>query len=573
MTPTAGEDILHGTLRRCSPGLLAAGALSCFVNLLQLVMPLYSLQVYDRVLNSRSVDTLTMLTILAIGGLSIYAILEYLRGRILLVLAARVSWYLNAPTLCAAVQSSLRGGGGQGGQPSRDLNDLRLFISGPVVTLPLDIAWTPLFLLALFMLHPVYGGIAAGAAGLLVGLGFAVDMASRRPMAAANAALAQSFPLVGVAVRNAEVIEAMGMLPAIALRWHRAQARALALLDEGSRRGRAVAAASKAVRLGLQVTMIAAGVLLVLDNAASPGSIIAASIIMGRTLAPFEQLIEGWRQWAFALAAWRRVREALAKAGDRRQSVALPPPNGRLTVENLGFIPPGCDRPVVRGVSFAVEPGEVLGVIGPSASGKSTLARLLVGIWEPSAGGIYLDGNNVFLWERAGFGRAVGYLPQAVMLLDGTVRDNIARLGDADPAAVVAAARRADVHDMIGRLPRGYDTEIGDGGYALSGGQRQRIALARALFGAPRLIVLDEPNANLDHEGEAALLAAIAEARKGGAIVVLIAHRPSVIAVADKLVVMKDGTVDCFGHRGDVMAKLAPAQQVAIVPLKTRAAP
>lgn len=555
---TAAE-VLAATRHRCITGLLFAALLSCFVNVLQLLLPIYTLQVYDRVLNSRSIDTLIMLTVLTLAGIAVMGVLDCIRARIFTVLGVGLSRRLSAPALEAAVSESLRTGSPQAAQVTRDINELRMFVTGSAITVPLDMAWTPLFVAVLFLLHPVYGCIALGASALLVGLGVVAEVATRKPLAEANAALAKSFGTVGVALRHAEVIEGMGMLSTITARWRKAQAQALAQLDRGSGRAKLLSSLSRSARMAIQIGIIGAGAILVLDRLASPGSLVAASILIGRTLQPFEQLIDGWRQWVFAIAAWKRVNELLTTTANRRQDMILPTPSGRLLVDGLGFLPPGAEKPVLKGVSFSLEPGEVLGVIGPSGSGKSSLARLMVGVWEPTAGGIFLDGHNVFLWNRDDFGQYVGYLPQSVSLLDGTVRENIARMRDANPKDVVAAAKLADVHDLIGRLPRGYDTPIGEGGFALSGGQRQRIALARALFGNPRLLVLDEPNSNLDANGERALVDAMAAAKQGGTTVVVAAHRPAVMAMVDKLLVLRDGVVEQFGPVGEVMPHVTGA--------------
>ncbi|MCR6631658.1 MAG: type I secretion system permease/ATPase [Magnetospirillum sp.] len=552
---TAAE-VLAQTRRRCITGLLFAAFLSCFVNVLQLSLPMFTLQVYDRVLNSRSTDTLIMLVLLTLGGIATMGVLDSIRARIFAVLGVSLTRRLSAPALEAAVAESLRTGSPQAAQATRDINELRLFVTGSAITVPLDMAWTPLFIGVLFLLHPVYGCIALGAAVLLVGLGVIAEVATRRPLAEANAALAKSFGTVGVAMRHAEVIEGMGMLSAITARWRRAQAQALKQLDRGSARAKLLSSLSRSTRMAIQIGIIAAGVVLVLDRSASPGSLVASSILLGRALQPFEQLIDGWRQWVFAIAAWKRVGELFTTSANRRQEMVLPAPSGRLLVDGLGFLPPGAEKPVLKGVSFSLEPGEVLGVVGPSGSGKSSLSRLLVGVWEPTAGGIYLDGHNVFLWNRDDFGQYVGYLPQSVSLLDGTVRENIGRMRDADPRDVVAAAKLADVHDLIGRLPRGYDTPVGEGGFALSGGQRQRIALARALFGNPRLLVLDEPNSNLDSTGEHALVEAMVAAKRAGTTVIVAAHRPAVMSMVDKLLVLRDGMVEQFGPVDEVMPSI-----------------
>jgi ATP-binding cassette subfamily C protein len=310
----------------------------------------------------------------------------------------------------------------------------------------------------------------------------------------------------------------------------------------------------------MQMAALCAGVILVIRQDVSPGSMMACSIIMGRLLLPFEQMVDGWRQWVVAATAWKKLQSLLVEEVPPRDRTPTPLPHGPLIVEGLVYAPPGADMPIIKGVSFTLEPGEVLGIAGASAAGKSTLARLITGVLKPTAGGVYLDGHSTYVWERGSFGRAVGYLPQSVSLIEGTIRENIARMEACDPKAVIAAARLAGVHDMIGRLPFGYDTDVAENGHMLSGGQRQRIGLARALYGNPRLLVLDEPNANLDAEGEAALLRAIAHAKSEGAIVVIIAHRASVMQAADRLIVIENGRIAQDGARGEQPASLVSSR-------------
>ena len=563
----------EAAIRALRGGLAFVGFLTFFICICQLIVPLFMVQVYDRVLGSRSLDTLTMLIVVAAGCLILLGALEYIRSRVYHVLGDRLARRLNAPTLEAAVSDNLDGHNNHPGQALRDLSDLRQFLTGSAVSVPFEAMFVPLFLAVLLMLHWVYGVIAVAAAIMLVTLSLAMELVARRPLTEANEAAMKSTSQTSAALRNAEVIQAMGMLPAIAKRWEHGQYKVLQGLDEGNRRGRAMSALSKTLRYMLQITMMSAGAILVIERMASPGTMVAASIIMGRMLLPFDHLIEGWRQWVFARGAYTRLRDLIGRVETRPAGMALTNAEGRLVVDRLGFIPPGSDRAVLRNITFSLEPGEVLGVIGPSAAGKSTLARLLVGVWKPTQGAVYLDGQNVINWDRASFGAAVGYLPQSVSLLEGTVRENIAHMGEAEPARVVAAARRADVHETIGTLPHGYDTEIGEQGYSLSGGQRQRIGLARALFGDPAFIVLDEPNANLDQTGEQALMNALAAAKADGTTIVLITHRPSIVGVCDKLLVLRDGGMAQFGPRADVLRSvtasgksegaLAPASGVA----------
>ncbi|PWC77516.1 type I secretion system permease/ATPase [Azospirillum sp. TSH64] len=552
------RPLLTQAYRKIGQGLLLAGVLSLFVNVLMLVLPLFTMQVYDRVMSSRSLETLTMLAIIAVGALALYGVLDFIRARAFLVTSAVIAHRFNVPALEASIVDALSGGPRNAAQTMRDLNDLRSFMTSSAVTAPLELAWAPIFLAILFLLHPVYGVLAIVSALVLLVMGVLTDMLTRRPMAQANEASARVFADIAGTVRHAEAIEAMGMLPALARRWQSAQSGSAGMIDRGATLSRGLAAASRSLRMILQVGVIAAGATLVIDNLVTPGSMMAAGLITGRLLHPFEQLVDGWRQWVKALEAHRRIRELLNNGASARSTMPLPQPQGALTVDRVTHVPSGLNRPVLRNVTFAVQAGEVLGVIGPSGAGKSTLARLLVGVWQPTAGGIYLDGTSTYLWERESFGKYVGYVPQSVALLDGTIGENISRMASADPAEIVRAARLAGVHEMIGRLPFGYDTPVGDSAFSLSGGQRQRIALARALFGRPRLLVLDEPNSNLDHDGEQALLSAVQKVKADGTTVVMIAHRPSIVAIADKLVVMKDGAVEHFGARNDVLKLVQP---------------
>ena len=552
-------DLLRQTLRGCAGGVAFAAFVGLFVNVLYLVQPLFSIQVYDRVMGSRSLDTLAMLSILAGVSLIFLGILDYVRARVFMIVGEQLARRLSAATLEAAVGESLRSQSVQAANAMRDLQELRQFVSNGPVSLPIDAAFTPIFLFALVLLHPAYAVVALIGVAVMLAMGLAMELLVRRRATAANDAALKSHAEVGAAIRHAELIEAMGMRAAIVRRWQMGQNRALALIGIGNQSSKAITAASRSLRMSLQVAMLATGATLVVDHAASSGSMIAAAIMTGRLLFPFEQMIEGWRQWTQALSAVRRLRTLLGDGTAGRSSAPLTAEQGRLSVDGVTFVPAGGERPVLRNVRFALDAGDVLGIVGPSGAGKSTLARLMVGVWRPTTGGIYLDGHDVYAWERQSFGRAVGYLPQNALLLDGTVRENIARFEDADPAEVVAAARRAEVHDIIGRLPQGYETRVGESGFGLSGGQRQRIALARAMFGNPKLLILDEPNSNVDSAGEQALMNAIREAKKMGTTVVLVAHRLAVMAVADKLLMLRDGSVERFGTKSEVM-KALPSQ-------------
>lgn len=563
-------NLIHAGRKAFFTGLIYAGALSAIINMLQLTVPLFMLQVHDRVVNSQSLDTLVMLIVVAAVGLILYGVLDFIRALTFQVMGSILLRKLNLPVLQAAVSASVGRGATHAAQAMRDLNDIRNFITGNAISVPLEALWSPIFLAVLFALHPLYGFVALISAIILVVLSLLSDFLTRRALKRANESAIDSLSEIGGSLRHAEAIEAMGMLPALARRWRGAQLHTLDLLDSATRRGRALSSLTRTCRYGMQIVVLSVGATLVIKQEVSAGSMVASSIIMGRMLLPFDTMVDGWRQWVMAGTAWKRVRDLLENQTPQRDTVPTPRTEGDLVVDRLVYAPGGSDVPVLKGLSFTLSPGEVLGIVGPSAAGKSTLARLLVGVLKPTSGGVYLDGHNVFLWERASFGEMVGYVPQAVSLLDGTIRDNIARMGKADPRMVLEAARFANVHDMIGRLPGGYDTTLGDGGYMLSGGQRQRIALARALYGRPRFIVLDEPNANLDTEGERALMRAIDAMRADGAIVILIAHRPSIMQIADKLLVLQDGRISQFGPRTSIAGIIDPDEKAVA---QTRSGP
>ncbi|WP_299130302.1 type I secretion system permease/ATPase [uncultured Amaricoccus sp.] len=558
-------------LRDIRRGTAAAAMIGLFVNLLHLAMPLFTIQIYDRVIASGSYETLVALAGLVVVVLGFQAVLDYLRHRIFAILGAQVAGRLGRDVFEASVETTLRDGAAAAAGSIRDLGDLRSFIASGAIALPMDLAMAPLFLFVLWLLHPVYGLVGLTAALILSSIAIATEVLARRPTARATLAAGNVHIETAAAIRNAEVITAMGMLPAVARRWRRSQAEALDSVERRRAVAKALASAAKALRVGLQVAVLSTGAALVIQREVSGGTIIAASVLMARLLLPFEQMIEGWRQWVDAMGAGERLREVLNRGATRRSRSPIRVARGRLTADRVGYVPPGQDTPLIRNVSFQIEAGELLGIVGPSGAGKSTLARLVVGLWAPTAGGIYLDGQSTYTHERGSFGEAVGYLPQDPLLLDGTVRDNISRFRDGDMTEVVAAARLAGVHELIGTLPQGYETRLADAGSRLSGGQRQRIALARAVFGEPKLLVLDEPNSNLDAEGEAALVEAIEIARRRGTTVLVIAQRMSILKRADKLMVMKDGTVAQFGDRVEVLAALGPRRAgQGITPIPSR---
>ncbi|SNR41991.1 type I secretion system permease/ATPase [Paracoccus sediminis] len=551
-------------------GVAAAAFIGFFVNLLYLSLPLYQAQIFDRVISSGNLDTLAALTLIVAFLFVFQSLLDFLRSRLLLVIAARLSTALGRPVFEAAVESALKSGAASAATAMRDLNGLRGFVAGGAITLPMDIAFTPVLLAVLTLFHPLYGIAGLCGAALLMLIAVATEILARRPAAEAVQKTMLLQAETANAIRNSEVIAAMGMLPALSRRWRRGQARSLDSIETGGTMAKFLAALARGTRVGLQIAMICTGALLVIRQEATAGTILAAAVITSRMLAPFEHLIDGWRQWVNAFAVARRLRDLLVQGGRARSAVGVPVERAEVVVDRLGYVPPGQDAPLLRNISFAIRPGEMVGVIGPSGAGKSTLARLVVGLWMPTTGGIFLDGQSTFRHERASFGAAVGYLPQEPLLLEGTVRENIARFRDAPVEDVIAAARQAGVHDMIGRLPKGYETQLVDAGARLSGGQRQRIALARAVFGMPRLLVLDEPNSSLDADGEAALIDAVELARASGAAVLVVAQRMSILNKADRLLLLRDGAVAHYGDKAEVLATLGPQRRGTVVAAEAR---
>jgi PrtD family type I secretion system ABC transporter len=542
-------------------GLLAVAGTSTATNLLLFALPLYSLQVYDRVLTSRSPDTLVLLTLIVLFALTATAALDAVRGRLLLRIGNGYSLKLGPRLLDVSIAQSARSSE-PNGQALRDMHTVRGFVAGPQGLAALfDAPLVPLFLAAVYIMHVGLGHAMLFGVVVLFLLTFVTEsLTGAHLRAAGESAIVAQRRIDGV-MQNAEAVEAMGMRASMRSYWQKAQGQSMAEASVAGDRAVAVAAFAKWIRFLLNLLMTAAGAWYVIHDEITMGGRIAASILSARGLAPLEAMIGAWKGLVSARLAVERINYSLDKFARTESSMLLPAPLGELTVERLIYVPPGAEQPTLKGISFQVPAGAWLGLIGPSAAGKSTLAKLICGVWQPRSGGVRLDGADVYTWARADFGRHCGYLPQDVELFAGTVRDNIARFGESgevNDAAVVAAATTAGVHEMILRLPKGYDTPIGPGGSALSAGQRQRVGLARALLGSPKLVVLDEPNSNLDAEGEQALVQSIKRVKETGATVIMVSHRPSMLADADLLGVVVDGQLQHFGQRDEVLAKLQP---------------
>lgn len=547
---------LQETVDDVRSAIIALAIISAFVNLLMLTAPLYMLQVFDRVLTSQSLDTLVVLSLMAVVALLTLALLEAVRTFALSNISTWFDQRLCTVVLRSSLDEKLAGDTPGNAQGLRDLATTRSFLSGPTMFPIMDAPWTPLFLAVIFLLHPVLGWTALIGAIILLSLALVNEFATRKLLQRSNVAQIEAMDRAEAAIRNADVIEAMGMFGQMSRRWEKHQNVAQELQSQAGRRSGAITATSKFFRLVLQTAMLGLGAWLVLQNQLSPGSMVAGTILLGRALAPVDQALGSWKAFVMARAAYTRLAERLSTMQHQASPMELPKPRGIVSCEGLTYRHAEAGEPTLKNIAFELSAGQVLGITGPSAAGKTTLARLLVGNLKPRLGHVRLDGMDIATWDSTDRGQHVGYLPQDIELFSGTVRENIARLGNGHPDAVIYAATLAGVHEMILRLPEGYETQIGERGASLSAGQRQRIGLARALYGDPSLIVLDEPNSNLDQAGLDALIRSFAAVKAHGATIIVIAHQPNVIRHVDSILVLVDGQVQMRGPRDDVLAKI-----------------
>ena len=540
---------------------------SLAVNALMFVGPLYMLQIYDRVLASRNEYTLLALTLVAVALLASYGAMEFVRSRLLARAGLQFDEIVSAPLFERAVKLQLNNPSGGAAQVIGDADRVREFYTGPGILAFFDAPWVPVFLALIFAFHPWLGLVATVGALVIFSLALLNELATRRRLQAANQEGAQAQHFATATLQNAEVIRALGMQGNLAGRWLKGREGMLAGTAKAGATSGAVLAASKFVRMSLQVAILGTGAYLALRREISPGIMIAASVVMGRALAPVEQSVQQWRGFVGARQAGTRLRRLFDAIPDEAERTRLPEPRGALSVEGLTSTVPGSRAPVLRGVTFAIDPGTVLAVVGPSGSGKSTLVRHLAGVLRPAAGSVRLDGTDLANWDPSQLGRAMGYLPQDVRLFAGTVAENIARFEpETTDEEIVAAAQLAGAHDMIQSLTEGYEYEVGQGGERLSGGMRQRVGLARAVLRMPALVVLDEPNSNLDSAGEDALVACIAALKRAGRTVVVVTHKAHLLKVCDRALMMREGQVAGFGTPQEVLrpqAAPAPARRSA----------
>ena len=554
----APPDPLRTVMASCRAAFIGIGLVSGVVNLLMLTSAIFMMQVYDRVLGSQSVPTLVALSLIAIAAYLFQGWLDILRSRVLALIGERVDGEIGPRVHAAVVDLPLHAQqtNQEPLQPFRQLEALRSFLAGAGPVAFFDMPWMPIYLVVCFLLHPWIGWLTLGGAVVLMLLTLLTEVRSKGPSRTALEALSARNAAADAAQRSAEVVRAMGMLPALAARWEKTHESYLLAQRRANHVVGGLSATAKMFRFTLQSALLGLGGYLAIRGQITAGTIIAGSIIGSRALAPVDQAIASWKSFVGARQGYHRLKMLLALYPDQPKPFALPAPSKTLRVQGLTVAAPGTSKPIVRHLSLGLEAGQALGIIGPSAAGKSTLARALVGVWPPQVGKVMLDGAALDQWAPEALGPSIGYLPQDVQLFDGTVAENIARFAvEADPKAAIAASMAAGLHEQVLALQNGYDTRIGLGGAQLSAGQKQRLGLARALYGSPFLVVLDEPNSNLDAEGEAAVGAAIHGVKARGAIAVVIAHRPSAIAAVDLILVMRKGEGVAFGPKEEVLAR------------------
>ena len=554
---------LKKSLLSAKKSFIMVGLFSMFINILMLVPPLYMLQLYDRVLGSRSQDTLIMLTLIVVVLFITMGLLEVVRSRVLVRVGNKLDSMLSQRIFDNLFELERKAPGRSSSMPLNDLTQVRQFMTGNGLFAFFDAPWMPIYIIVLFIFHPAFGFFAIFAAIVLVGITVANEYSTKEKLAEANNLSRASTIYVDSNIRNAEVVNAMGMRNNISKIWADKYYGFLNAQNIASDSAGVWSNLSKSLRVMFQSLILGLGAYLAINMEVTPGMMIAASIIMGRALAPLDLIIGSWKGFSSARSSYERIEGLLNDFPKDKEYMQLPAPKGEITLENVVVIPPSGTVPSLKGISMRIEKGDVVGIIGPSAAGKSSLARVMLGLWPLTNGVARIDKADISQWNREDLGQYVGYLPQDIELFEGTVSQNIARFGEVEPEKVVEAATKAGVHEMILKLPEGYDTKIGPGGASLSGGQRQRIGLARALYNNPVFIVLDEPNSNLDDVGEAALVEAIKTLRAGGTTVVIITHRTNVLQATNKLALINNGVLELYGNTNDVLNAIAQKQQAA----------
>ena len=568
-TPSSNAmNPLAEAMKKCKKVFVVTFIFAFVVNFLMLITPLYSLQVLDRVISSRSMETLVMLTLVMFLIYISLTLMQIARSFTLIKVGEWMDRNLAPMLFAQSIEiASIRPSLGAG-QNLRDLETVKSFLTSIGINTLFDAPWSIIYIIVIFMIHPYLGYLTIIGGVILFVFAIFNAYATTSSLAKATEYNMKSLNLAEIATRNAEVVEAMGMMRAVTNNWQKANMLKLDMQSVASYRNGIISNISKCIRMLLQMGVTGVGAYLAIKNQMSVGAMIASSILVGRALTPLDAAIETWKQITGAVKSYERLTIAFANPTMRQESMSLPEPEGRLFVENVFYAPPPAPgqaavKYTIKGVHFSLEPGEILAIIGPSAAGKTSLAKIMAGVWRPTSGIVRLDGADVYSWNRDDFGKYMGYLPQGVELFNGTIKDNIARMDlEADPEKIVMAAQMAGVHEMILRLPNGYETDIGIGGSAVSAGQRQRIGLARAFYGNPKIVVLDEPNANLDELGEVALVQALQNARNHKITTVIISHRPSILSSVDKILILQDGAIAAFGPSQEILARFAAKPQV-----------
>lgn len=561
--PASPADELASLFQYFRNSFVYVGFFSLFINLLMLIPSLYMLQVYDRVMVSRSGETLLMLTLITVWMFGTMGILEFVRSRLLVRWGTRFDSLLNSRVYHVIMSAAIKYPGSGNAQPLGDLNSIRQFLSGNGPFAFFDTPWIPVYLILLFLFHPWTGWFAIFAALVLISVAIANEIRTRELLNSANTRYTRSNTLVASHLRNAEVLHAMGMESTLRKQWLHTHLEYLKEQAQASDKAGFWTNLSKMLRILFQSLILGLGAYLAIHNEISAGTLIAGSILMGRALAPIDHLIATWRQFAGARQAYRRLQALLSEFPAPEKRLSLPQPNGSIQFETVTLLAPRTQRAILRAVNFTLPAGETLVILGASAAGKSSMLRALVGVWPTAAGAVRIDGADITHWNRDELGSHIGYLPQDVELFDGTVAQNISRFETGDADKIHAASRMAGVDDLIRHLPDGYETRIGPGGIALSGGQRQRIGLARAVYGSPQLVVLDEPNASLDEAGELALLQTCKLLQQQGTTLILVTHRTNIVNIAHKLMLLKDGQIALYGPRDAVLQQLVQNQSKA----------
>jgi len=550
---------LKDAIMQSKKSFIMVGFFSFFVNLLMLVPPLYMLQLYDRVITSRSEDTLIMLTLIVVVLFITMALLEIVRSKVLIRIGNKLDSILSKRVFDSLFELANKHPGKATSMPLGDLTQVRQFMTGNGVFAFFDAPWIPIYIAVLFLFHPIFGYFAIFAAIVLLCFTIINEYSTKAKLAEANGANRASTVFVDSNLRNAEVVNALGMKNCIRDKWEEKYYTFLNAQNDASSKAGIWSNISKTSRMMFQSLILGIGAYLAIHMEITPGMMIAGSIIMGRALAPLDLLTNSWKGFSSARNSYSRLDELLEEFPKDKEYMRLPDPKGEIILEQVVVVPPHAKQPSIKGISMKIDTGDIVGIIGPSAAGKSSLARVILGLWPLLQGKVRLDKADIYQWEKQELGKFVGYLPQDIELFEGSISQNIARFNEVDAVKVVEAAKKAGVHEMILRLPDGYDTVIGSGGVSLSGGQRQRIGFARALYDNPVLIVLDEPNSNLDDQGELALIQAVKHLKAQGTTVVIITHRPSILQTTNKLAVIKEGMLELYGNTKEVMAKISEA--------------